>query len=98
MSFLLAALLAAFTVVQNGDQHIVFKDAEDRPVRYYHTVTDSWCEADRLVPKRHFSFSAWAVVVAYFGVVVLMGWCFALVACIVTGLAVSIFVPRKETK
>ena len=101
MSFLLAALLAAFTVVQNGDQkirrefrfddpgpgivkaeavgdqHIVFKDAAGRPVKYYHTVTDSWCEADKIVPKRHFSFSAWAVVVAYFGVIALMGWYFA---------------------
>lgn len=101
MTFLLAALLAAFTVVQNGDQkvrrefrfddpgpgivkaepigdqHIVFRDAAGRPVKYYHTVTDSWCDADRIVPKRHFAATAWTVVAAYFGVIVLMGWFFA---------------------
>ena len=101
MSFLIAALLAVLTVVQNGDQkvrrefrfddpgpgivkaeavgdqHVVFRDASGRPVKYYHTVTDSWCEADRLVPKRHFSFSAWSVVIAYFGIIALMGWYFA---------------------
>ena len=60
-----------------GDQHIVFKDAAGRPVKYYHTVTDSWCDADKIVPKRHFSFGAWSVVVAYFGVIALMGWYFA---------------------
>ena len=101
MPFLLAALLAAFTVVQNGDQkvrrefrfddpgpgivkaeavgdqHIVFKDVAGHPVKYYHTVTDSWCDADKVVPKRHFSATAWIVVIAYFGVIALMGWYFA---------------------
>ncbi|MBQ0032562.1 MAG: hypothetical protein KBT68_07145, partial [bacterium] len=101
MTALLAALLAVFTVVQNGDQkirrefrfddpgpgivkaepigdqHIVFKDAADRPIKYYHTVTDSWCDADKIVPKRHFSAMAWIVVASYFGVIALMGWFFA---------------------
>jgi len=101
MSLVLAAVLAVFTVVQNGDQkvrrefrfddpgpgivkaeavgdqHVVFSDASGRPVKYYHTVTDSWCDADKLVPKRHFSALAWGVVVVYFGVIALMGWIFA---------------------
>lgn len=101
MSFLIAALLAVLTVIQNGDQkvrrefrfddpgpgivkaeavgdqHVVFRDASGRPVKYYHTVTDSWCDADRIVPKRHFTVSAWGVVLAYFGVIALMGWYFA---------------------
>ena len=101
MSLVLAAILAVFTVVQNGDQkvrrefhfddpgpgivkaeaigdqHIVFSDASGRPVKYYHTVTDSWCDAEKLVPKRHFSALAWGVVAAYFGVIALMGWIFA---------------------
>ena len=60
-----------------GDQHVVFKDAEGGPVRYYHTVTDSWVEADKLVPKRHFSVLAWTVVAGYFGIIALMGVYFA---------------------
>ena len=95
-----SALLAVFTVVQNGDQkirkefvfdnpgegivavevcgdqHIVFKDAAGKPVKYYHTVTDTYCEADKMVPKKHFSALAWSVVGGYFLIIALMGWYF----------------------
>ena len=101
MNLLFAVLLAAFTVVQNGDQkvrrefafenpgpgivsaeaigdqHVVFKDASGKPVRYYHTVTDTFVDADKLVPKRHFTKLAWGVVFGYFGIIALMGWYFA---------------------
>ncbi len=101
MSHWFAILLAAFTVVQNGDQkirrefrfenpgpgivqaeacgdqHIVFKDAAGKPVKYYHTVTDTYCDADKLVPKRHFSPLAWGVVGGYFVIIAAMGWFFA---------------------
>ena len=60
-----------------GDQHVVFKDASGKPVRYYHTVTDTFVDADKLVPKRHFTKLAWGVVFGYFGVIALMGWYFA---------------------
>ena len=101
MNLLFSVLLAAFTVVQNGDQkirreftfenpgagivsaeaigdqHIVFKDAAGAPVKYYHTVTDTYVEAARLKPKRHFTPLAWGVVFAYFGIIAFMGWYFA---------------------
>ena len=100
MTTLLALLLSAFTVIQNGaqkirkeftfdnlepaivaaepigDQHIVFKDAAGVPVKYYHTVTDSWCDAEKMQPKAHFTPLAWTVVAVYFLIIVVMGWYF----------------------
>ena len=61
----------------SGDQHIVFKDEAGRPVKYYHTVTDTWADAEKIVPNRRFSPLVWAIVAGYFAVIVLMGVFFA---------------------
>lgn len=60
----------------SGDQHIAFCDAAGRPLWYYHTVTDSWCEASKFVGTRRFSAVAWAVVAGYFAFMALMAWVF----------------------
>lgn len=60
-----------------GDQHVVFKDTAGHPVKYYHTVTDSWVKVEELVPKQHFSLLSWLVVAGYFGVIAVMGVYFA---------------------
>jgi len=64
------------TLEASGDQHLVLKNADGKPIWYYHTVTDVWCAAEKFVPKKTFSPSAWAVVAGYFCLMVLMGWYF----------------------
>ena len=60
----------------SGDQHLAFCDEAGHPLWYYHTVTDTWCEASKVVGARRFSTAAWAVVGGYFAFMAVMAWVF----------------------
>ena len=61
----------------SGDQHLVLKDSADKPIFFYHTVTDRWFSAEGDSRINGFGTTAWGVLVGYFAVMFGMGVYFA---------------------
>jgi len=59
-----------------GDQHLVLKDANGKPLCYYHLVTDRWVAAEKVKRETRFGAVAWSVMAGYFLLMAWMAWHF----------------------